>query len=167
MNNAVADAIGESDEVYNQRQVEQIVRGVCGSSLDDLMFAMRDHLTRPGMLPPAEDAAVSQPNLAAAYARCAIPLEQHLGALPAEEVVKFRCLLPWHLADVEGRHVLAAILEVATWRGYYDLDLAAFSAANPNARLYQSGAALVEGLMRRSVLWRGRSGFRGLGVVRC
>lgn len=143
VNNAAGDAIDESDEVYDQRQVERMVRSVCGPSLDDLVFAMRDHLTRPGMLPPAEDAAVRQPDLADAYNRCARPLEQHLGSMPAEAVVEVRGLLPWHLADVEERHLLAATLEVATWRGYYDLDLAAFSAADPDARLYQSHPELV------------------------
>jgi len=86
------------------------------SLLDDLVFAMRDHLTQPGMLPPAEDAAVRQPDLAVAYARCATPLEQYLGAMPAEAVVEVRGWLPWHLADVENSHLLAATLEVAGHR---------------------------------------------------
>jgi hypothetical protein len=104
---------------------------------------MRDHLTQPGMLPPAEDAAVRQPGLAVAYDRCATPLEQHLAALPAEAAVEVRSWLPWHPADLEDRHLPAATLDVATWRGYYDLDLAAFSAADPDARLYQTHPDLV------------------------
>ncbi len=139
MNNAAGDALGESDEVCDQRQVERMVRGVCGSLLDDLVFAMRDHLTQPGMF----DAAVRQPGLAVAYARCATPLESHLATMSAEAVVEVRGWLPWHLSEVEDRHLQAAILEVATWRGYYDLDLAAFSAADPDARLYQSHPGLV------------------------
>lgn len=138
VSNAAGDAIIEPDEVYDRRQVEQTVRGVCGSLLDDLVFAMRDHLTQAGMLPLADDARVRQPDLAVAYARCARPLEQHLAAMPAEAVVEVRGWLPWHLADVEDRHLPAAILEVATWRGYYDLDMAAFTAADPDARLYKS-----------------------------
>jgi hypothetical protein len=52
VNNAAGDAINEPDEVYDQRHVEQTVRGVCGSLLDDLVFAMRDHLTQPGCCRP-------------------------------------------------------------------------------------------------------------------
>lgn len=143
MNNAAGDAIGESDVVYDPTQVEQMVRSVCGSSLDVLVFAMRDHLTSPGMLPPTEYGTARQPDLADAYTRCAEPLEQHLGTMSAESAVEVRGWLPWHLADVEDRHLLAATLEVATWRGYYELDLAAFSAADPNARLYQSHPDLM------------------------
>jgi hypothetical protein len=120
-----------------------MVRGVCGSLLDDLVFAMRDHLTPPGMLPPTEDAAIFQPDLADAYARCATPLDAHLAAMPAETAFELRSWLSWHLADVEDRHLVAATLEVATWRGYYDLDLAALSAADPKARLYQAHPKLV------------------------
>lgn len=136
VDNAAGDEIHQSNEVNDQAQFEQIVRRVCGSSLDDLVFAMRDHLLQPGMLPPAEDAPSRQPDLADAYTRCATPLQQHLGTMPAQAVVEVRGLLPWHLADVEERHLLAAILEVATLRGYYELDPAAFSAADPDARLY-------------------------------
>ena len=153
MNNVADDAIDHPDDVHDHRQVEQMVRDACGSLLDDLVFAMRDHLTQPGMLPPADDAAVRQPDLAVAYARCATSLEQHLDAMPAEAVVEVRGWLPWHLADVEDRHLLSAVLEVATRRGYYDLDPAAFSAADPDARLYQSHPDLVldtddDGLLR-------------------
>lgn len=58
MNDAAGDAIYQSSERYGRMQVEQMVRGVCGSPLHDLVSAMRDHLTQPGMLPPTEDAAV-------------------------------------------------------------------------------------------------------------
>lgn len=143
VNDAAGNVIEPSDAVYDQTQVEQMVRGVCGTLLDDLVFAMRDHLIQPGTLPLADDAAVRQPALAVAYDRCAARLAQHLAALPAEAVVEVRGWLPWHLAEVEDRHLLAATLEVATERGYYDLDLAAFSAADPDARLYQSHPDLL------------------------
>lgn len=44
---------------------------------------------------------------------------------------------------MENQHLPAATLEVATWRGYYDLDLAVFSVADPHARLYQAHPDLV------------------------
>lgn len=143
----------QSDGVYDHRQVEEMVRGVCGSLLDDLISAMRDHLAQPGMLSPAHAAAIRQPDLAVAYANCATRLERHLGAMPAEALVEARGWLPWHLADVEDQELPEAALEVATWRGYYELDLAVFSAADPEARLYQSHPKLAldtddDGLLR-------------------
>ena len=143
----------DSSEDGDQAQIEQLVRRVCGSLLDDLIFAMRDHLAQPGMLPPSDDTSARQPALALAYDQCAHRLKEHLTAMPLDEVSELRDWLPWHLAEVEDRHLLVAILEVATLDGFYNFDPAVFSAADPLDRLYLNHPELAahtdkDGLLR-------------------
>lgn len=131
-------------EPQGAERVEEMVRSVCGPLLDELVFTMRDHLAQPITLPPVgPSAAAKQPNLSLAYERCAAPLAEYLRRLPAATRAEVRSWLPWHLSEAEDQRLPEAMLEVATGRGYYMLDLATFAAADAGARLYREHPDLL------------------------
>lgn len=134
--------------------VEQWARGALGALLDDLVIAMRDHVSPPLTLPPSEHAAAQASELATTYVACARVLEKRFVENPAE-VAEVRELLPWHLADPKDEHLIATLLEAATFVGYYAFDQAIFAAKDPTARLYASHPDLLgdtddDGLFRIS-----------------
>lgn len=78
----------------------------------------------------------------AKYAACAELLEAELAGLSRSEVEALRPALPWHLA--EDPHFVAALLETATFRHYYVLDPAVFTARDSDARLYRTHSELLD-----------------------
>lgn len=148
------DAESASGPASDCTPAEEWVRGALGALLDDLVIAMRDHASPPLTLPPSEHVATRAPKLAAAYGACASLLDQRLQGNPAE-VGEVRELLPWHLADPKDEHLIATLLEAATFTDYYAFDQAIFAAQDPTARLYASHPALLgdtdeDGLVRIS-----------------
>ena len=140
---ANGDTPGASEEASECAPVEQWVRGVIGVLLDDLVIAMRDHLSPPLTLPPNEHAATRVPVLTAAYDACANRLEQRLADNPAQ-VAEARGRLPWHLADPKDEHLIATLLEAATFTEYYAFDQATFAAKDRTARLYTVHPELLD-----------------------
>jgi hypothetical protein len=133
------------DETQECTSAEEWVRGVLGALLDDLVIAMRDHVSPPLTLPPSEHVASRAPELAAAYDVCANLLDQRLIANPAD-VAEVRGLLPWHLADPKDEHLIATLLEAATHIAYYAFDQAIFAAKDRSARLYTAHPALLDAI---------------------
>lgn len=136
-------AEGSSGDVSSCAPTEQWVRGVLGALLGDLVVAMRDHVSPPLTLPPSEHAASQAPKLAAAYNACARVLERRFLENPAE-VAEVRETLPWHLADPKDEHLVAALLEAATFSEYYAFDNAIFEAKDPTTRLYAAHPDLLK-----------------------
>jgi hypothetical protein len=146
------DTSTASEEASEYEPVEHWVRGVVGPLLDDLVSAMRDHLSPPLTLPPGEHVATRAPVLAAAYDACSSRLVQRLASDPAQ-VALVRDMLPWHLADPKDEHLTATLLEAATFKEYYVFDQAIFATKDPTARLYEGHPELLndtddDGLLR-------------------
>jgi hypothetical protein len=137
------DRPGVAEEAGEGTAAEAWVRGVLGTLLDDLVFAMRDHLAPPLTLPPGEHVASRAPRLAAAYVACASRLDERLTGNPAD-VAEVRGLLPWHLADPKDEHLISTLLEAATFMAFYAFDKAVFAAKDATARLYTAHPDLLD-----------------------
>lgn len=124
--------------VDDSKKIDAFVRSVCGNRLNDLVFAMRDHVLAPIELPPGRAAV----QVAAHYEKCVEVVEDKLASLGHSKVEALRTSLPWHLA--EGPRLVDALLNVATSRGYHALDPAVFTSRDFGARLYRTHPELLK-----------------------